>query len=74
MVDVIKADQEDWIDDIGSPQQPPFSRYTIGHCHILSISTLHCEAFRDREKKRRKQKDNNNAKFINTIKRSCRKP
>jgi hypothetical protein len=29
-----------------------FSRYTIWHCHILSISTLRHEAFRDREKKK----------------------
>jgi hypothetical protein len=50
MIDEIKADQEDtglMIQQI--PQQTPFNRYTIWHCHVLSISTLRREASRDRE-------------------------
>jgi hypothetical protein len=43
-----------WIDDIAYTQQTPFSRCTIWHCHVLSISTLRREASRDRENKTNK--------------------
>jgi hypothetical protein len=52
-----------WIDDLADTtaniiqqisQQTPFSRYIIWHCHVLYISTLRCEASRDRENKTNK--------------------